>query len=67
MGLSMAGVETNLVVVKFKNFLCWCKATGIHPSEPALDEFASTQEFIDPNPLFPALADLTGNPINLEA
>lgn len=49
MGLSMAGVETNFVEIKFENFLLWCKRNGICPSERALDEFASNQKLEDEN------------------
>lgn len=41
MGLSMSGVDSRLVDVSLKDFLAWCEAEGLQPSEPALDSFAS--------------------------
>ncbi|MGO8798277.1 MAG: hypothetical protein ACLQJL_04240 [Roseiarcus sp.] len=40
MGLSMSGVDSRLVDVSLKDFLLWCQAEGLPPSEPALDSFA---------------------------
>lgn len=38
--LSLAGADATLETVAIDDFLAWCGASGIPPSETALDEFA---------------------------
>jgi hypothetical protein len=40
MGLSMAGAEASLETVALEDFLSWCLARCLRPSEDALDDYA---------------------------
>ena len=40
MGLSLGGAEASLVTVAFDDFIRWCGARNLRPSEAALDAFA---------------------------
>jgi hypothetical protein len=40
MGLSLGGAEASLVTVALDDFIRWCGARNLRPSEVALDAFA---------------------------
>jgi hypothetical protein len=40
MGLSMAGADASLETVALEDFLSWCVARRLRPSEGALDDYA---------------------------
>ena len=43
--LSSGGLESRFVSVSLEDFLRWCDARAVPPSEPALDAFALLSEF----------------------
>jgi hypothetical protein len=40
MGLSVGGAEASLITVALDDFIGWCGARNLHPTEAALDAFA---------------------------
>lgn len=40
MGLSLGGAEASLETVSLDDFLSWCRARKMHPSEASLDAYA---------------------------
>ena len=51
MGLSLSGIDTSLEMVALDDFLDWCGAHGVLPSEAALDAFASRSSLPSRRPL----------------
>jgi hypothetical protein len=41
-GLAMAGIRARTVPVDFAQFVSWCEAVKLRPSEAALDAYAMT-------------------------
>jgi hypothetical protein len=41
-GLAMAGIRARMVPVDFDQFISWCEAVKLRPSEAALDAYAMT-------------------------
>src|SRR5277367_973194 len=46
MGLSMSGIETSLETVALDDFLDWCGARRMRPSEAELDAYAQHSEVL---------------------
>jgi hypothetical protein len=46
MGLSMAGADARLETVALDDFLKWCGARGMRPSEGGLDAYARHSELL---------------------
>lgn len=44
MGASLGGDDSELVTVSLDEFLNWCRAKKIHPSERALDVFSGQRD-----------------------
>jgi hypothetical protein len=51
MGLSIGGADASLETVALDDFLDWCGAHGVLPSEAALDAFASRSSLPSRRPL----------------
>ena len=51
MGLSIGGADASLETVALDDFLDWCGAHGVRPSEAALDAFASRSSLPSRRPL----------------
>ncbi len=44
MGRSLAGLDVKLIPVSLEDFMIWCLANQVSPSERALDEFSGHLE-----------------------
>jgi hypothetical protein len=51
MGLSLAGAEASLATVALDDFIGWCSARHLPPSEAALDAFALDSSLRSREPL----------------